>query len=313
MEPTLTIRGLTKRFGTVTANDGVDLDVSTGEVVGLLGHNGAGKTTLVNQIVGLAKPDAGRVTVDGIDAVEQPHLARRRVAIQPQANVPITGMSPRTAVNLVGRMRGGRPGEIARRADRLLAELDLERWADTPAQKISGGVNRLTAFAMTAVCPTRLVVLDEPTNDVDPVRRRLLWRCIRGLADEGTAVLLVTHNVREAERAVDRLAILDHGVKLADESPARLTASVHGILTVELDLAPGAAVTWPPGVASRSAGRQRLVATINAEDAARVVDWAQGQVEAGNVERYALTPASLEDVYIDLVSSSENQSIGEAA
>lgn len=312
----LTIRGLRKRYhgrNGVQANDGIDLDVAAGQVVGLLGHNGAGKTTLVNQIVGLVLPDEGTVTLDGVDAIAQPHRARELASIQAQANVPITGLTPRTAVQLVGRIRGGDRAAVGLRTEELIDALDLHPWADTPAEKISGGVARLTAFAMAAVRPGRLVVLDEPTNDVDPVRRRMLWEQIRRLADAGAGVLLVTHNVREAERVVDHLAILDNGTVLASDSPTGLTAPLRGTLTIEMDLAPGATITWHPAVllsvtpttddggsASRSSTR-RAIGTVPAADAAEVVRWAQTAVEHGDLERYALTPASLEDRYIALV------------
>ncbi|GHG54990.1 multidrug ABC transporter ATP-binding protein [Flavimobilis marinus] len=305
----LTVRGLRKRYlgrGGVQANDGIDLDVSAGQVVGLLGHNGAGKTTLVNQVVGLVLPDAGTIHLDGTDAIAQPHLARERASIQAQANVPITGLTPRRAIELVGRIRGGSPGLVRRRASTLIDALDLGPWADTPAEKVSGGIARLTAFAMTVVHPGRLVVLDEPTNDVDPVRRRLLWQQIRALADDGRGVLLVTHNVREAERVVDRLAILDHGVVLADDTPAGLTAPLHGSLTVEVDLVPDVALTWHPAVRAGTNARGRATGTVSAVHAADVVGWAQNEVEAGRLERYALTPASLEDVYVTLVGDGQH-------
>ncbi len=300
----LTVRGLRKRYRGrkgVQANDGVDLDVAAGQVVGLLGHNGAGKTTLVNQVVGLVHPDAGSIVLDGIDAVAQPHLARERASIQAQANVPITGLTPRRAIELVGRIRGASRPDVHHRAQRLLDALDLGPWADTPAEKVSGGIARLTAFAMTVVQPGRLVVLDEPTNDVDPVRRRLLWQQIRALADDGAGVLLVTHNVREAERVVDHLAILDDGVVLAANTPAGLTASLQGSLTIELDLAPDAEFSWHPAVTPTGDSRLRETGTVRAEAAADVVRWAQAEVEGGRLERYSLTPASLEDVYVQLV------------
>jgi ABC-2 type transport system ATP-binding protein len=302
----LSIRGLHKRYGGrrgVQANAGIDLDVRRGQVVGLLGHNGAGKTTLVNQIVGLAKPDAGSITLDGFDAVARPNRARQRTSIQAQANVPITGLTPRKAVELVGRIRGGRARDVALRTRSLIEALDLEQWADTPAQKVSGGVARLTAFCMTAVVPGRLVVLDEPTNDVDPVRRRMLWNQIRRLADDGAGVLLVTHNVREAERVVDHLVILDHGTAIRSGTPGSLAAELRGTLTVELDLAPGAEVDWPVGVEETARDRLRATATVRSEGAADVVRWAQSRVDSGGVERYSLTAASLEDVYIQLVGS----------
>ncbi|HEY0188309.1 MAG TPA: ABC transporter ATP-binding protein [Cellulomonas sp.] len=303
----LAVRGLRKRYGGsrrrpgVQANDGIDLDVAAGQVVGLLGHNGAGKTTLVNQVVGLVRPDAGTIRLAGVDAVAAPHLARERASIQAQANVPITGLTPRRAVELVGRIRGGSHPAVRLRTQQLIEDLDLGPWADTPAEKVSGGVARLTAFAMTVVRPGRLVVLDEPTNDVDPVRRRLLWQQIRALADRGHGVLLVTHNVREAERVVDHLAILDHGTVLAADTPAGLTAGLRGSLTVEVDLVPGTDPGWHPAVRPGSSGRLRAAGTVGSADAAEVVRWAQQQVEAGRLERYSLTPASLEDVYVHLV------------
>jgi len=303
---TLRIRGLRKRYRGrrgALANDGVDLEVAPGNVVGLLGHNGAGKTTLVNQVVGIVRPDEGTIHVDGIDAVARPDLARQLVSVQAQANVPITGLTPRRAIELVGRIRGGDRAEVSRRTEELLHALDLGEWADTPAQKISGGIARLTAFAMTTVVPGRLVVLDEPTNDVDPVRRRLLWAQIRGLADAGAAVLLVTHNVREAERVVDHLAILDRGRVVASGTPAELTAPVRGSLTVELDLPDGALPDWPSVATPTGLARQRAVATVPASDAAGLVAWAQARVDAGTLERYALVPASLEDVYLTLVGA----------
>ncbi|GIG36179.1 ABC transporter ATP-binding protein [Cellulomonas pakistanensis] len=315
----LTVRGLRKRYrgrNGVQANDGIDLDVAAGQVVGLLGHNGAGKTTLVNQVVGLVLPDAGTIALEGVDAVARPDEARRRTSIQAQANVPITGLTPRRAIELVGRIRGADRAAVRTRTGELLDALDLGPWADTPAEKVSGGIARLTAFAMTVVAPGRLVVLDEPTNDVDPVRRRLLWQQIRSLADDGRAVLLVTHNVREAERVVDRLAVLDHGRVVADDTPAGLTAHLQGTLTVEADLSPGAVDAgwrWHPAVREVSRGRNREVGTVRAEDAAEVVRWAQGEVAGRRLERYALTPASLEDVYVELVGDEHRAAQGRTA
>lgn len=229
-EPVLEIRDLSKTYPgrpPTRANRRVDFYAGAGEVVGLLGHNGAGKTTLVNQIVGLLRPDAGSIRVAGCDVIANPQEARRLVSVQAQANVPITGISPRVAINLVGRIRGGHRAQVSRRAEALLAALDLGPWADKPSQSISGGVARLTAFAMAAVVPGRLVILDEPTNDVDPARRRLLWQLIRRIADDGAAVLLVTHNVREAESAVDKLVILDHGAVIASDTPTGLVRQVY--------------------------------------------------------------------------------------
>lgn len=305
MEVILRVRDLRKTFGRgarkVRANDGIDLQVAAGQVVGLLGHNGAGKSTLVNQVVGLLRPDSGSIKLVGVDAVARPEVARRLASVQAQANVPISGLTPRQAVELVGRIRGGAAPKVRARAADLLESLELQQWANTPAEKVSGGVARLTAFAMTAVMPGRLVVLDEPTNDVDPVRRRLLWNQIRRLADDGAAVLLVTHNVREAERVVDQLVILDRGKVLAGGSPGELTRTLDGALNLELELVPGARLGWPAGISVTEANELRALAVVPTARAAELIAWADGEHTAGRVDRFALTPQSLEDRYVELV------------
>jgi ABC-2 type transport system ATP-binding protein len=303
----LEIGDLTKtyRHG-ARANDRVSLSVAQGEVFGLLGHNGAGKTTLVNQIVGLLQPDAGTIRIDGRDAIADPGFARHSCALQPQAQVPISGLTPRQAIDLIGRLRGARPAQVRARTAHLVQALDIGEWLDTDGSELSGGVKRLTSFCMAAVVPGRLVILDEPTNDVDPVRRRLLWSQIRAIAAEGAAVLLVTHNVLEAERSVDRLAILDHGKVIAGGTPASLKATLGDDLRVEFVLEPGAPLEELPAfVRRRAASGTRLVASVAAEHAGDAVEWADALRRSGRIEEFGLAPATLEDVYVELVGRAD--------
>lgn len=306
MEKVLAVHGLHKRFGSgsrlVRANDGITMDVKAGEVVGVLGHNGAGKTTLVNQVVGLYRPHSGSIAVGGVDVVAEPELARRLVSVQAQANVPITGISPRKAIELTGRIRGGRRRAMRARASELIDVLDMGEWADKLAEKVSGGVARLAAFAMAVAQPGALVVLDEPTNDVDPVRRRLLWDQIRVLADDGAAVLLVTHNVREAERAVDRLVILERGRVIARGAPDDLVASRPYPIVLELTARPGTALDPPPGLSVERSERTRTVLGVPADRATDAIAWASRLREDGVIERYSLEPVSLEEVYVGLAA-----------
>jgi len=301
----LDISHVTKRYrrrtGAVLANDDVSLRLGAGEVVGLLGHNGAGKTTLVNQIVGLAAPTSGRITLDGHDLVAQPALARRLVSLQPQGQVPLDGITPRQAIELLGRLRGGGAATVRRRTTELIAALDIEEWATTVGNRLSGGVRRLVGFCMAAVVPGLLVTLDEPTNDVDPVRRTALWSLVRRLGDEGHAVLLVSHNVAEVERAVDRLVVLDRGRVVAEGTPSALKARVSNPLRLQILLAPGVPVPEAPyGEPSTLDGRWwRLhVAEL---DVAPAVAWARDLAAAGTALEFSLTPTSLEDVYVELV------------
>ncbi len=284
------------------ANDGISLSVAEGEVFGLLGHNGAGKSTLVNQVVGLLKPTSGAIRVDGRDLVADPGLARRLCSFQAQAQVPIDGLTPRQAIDLLGQLRGGSRADVERRRGQLVDALELGEWLDIDAARLSGGVKRLVAFAMAAVTPGRLVMLDEPTNDVDPVRRRLLWRQVRLLADHGSAVLLVTHNVIEAERSVDRLAILDEGRVIADGKPSELKARLGAELRLELvlDLEVADLPTSPFGGSVVPVGN-RLMVGVSKDQAGQAVSWAESLTRAHSIEEYTLGPATLEDVYVSLV------------
>jgi ABC-2 type transport system ATP-binding protein len=299
----LEIVKLTKVYRTGTrANDRIDLQVAEGEVFGLLGHNGAGKTTLVNQVVGLLRPTAGSIRIDGRDMIANPGLARQLCSFQAQAQVPIDGLTPRQAIDLLGQLRGAPRTDVRIRRDRLVEALDLGEWLDTDAARLSGGVKRLVAFAMAAVAPGRLVMLDEPTNDVDPVRRRMLWRQVRQLADHGSAVLLVTHNVIEAERSVDRLAILDQGRVIAEGTPAELKARLGAALRLELVLdADAATVPESPFGSPGVRVGNRLMVGVPATAAAEAVAWAESLRVARAVDEFTLGPANLEDVYVALV------------
>lgn len=284
------------------ANDGISFSVPPGTVYGLLGHNGAGKTTLVNQVIGLLKPTAGSIAIDGHDVVADPAFARRVCSFQAQAQVPINGLTPRQAIELVGRLRGASAADVRARATHLIEALDIGEWESMDGARLSGGVKRLTSFAMAAVTPGRLVMLDEPTNDVDPVRRRLLWEQVRALGTEGAAVLLVTHNVVEAERSVERLVILDEGKVVAEGTPAELKARVADDLRLEIVLEPGSETPQMPDfVTSCTVVGPRIMAHLPSDRAGAALTWMEELKASGCVDEFGITPATLEDVYVELV------------
>lgn len=285
--------------GVTNANDGLTIEVRPGEVYGLLGPNGAGKSTFVKQVIGLLKPDSGSITLGPHDLVADPDAARQLCSYLPQAQMPIDSFKAHEAIKISGLIRGGSAAEVARRRDELIHELQIDEWRDTLGAKMSGGVKRLVGFAMVTVWPGRVIILDEPTNDVDPLRRRLLWDRIRRLGSEGAAVFLVTHNVMEAEKSVDRLAIISDGKLIAEGTPSSLKAADRGRLRLQLMLAPGNSTPELPGfVQSHVRVGNNLVSVIAEDDAAVGIGWAQDQMATGIAEEYALGAATLEDVYV---------------
>lgn len=310
----LRIAGLTRRYGRVVANDSVSLRVRAGEVVGLLGHNGAGKTTLVSQVVGLLKPHAGEIRLGQIDAVRHPGAARRHVALQPQSHVPIDGLSPRSAIEIAGCLRGMSARDARAAAVELAEELDIGAWLDRRALPegggLSGGIRRLVSFAMAVVNPPPLLILDEPTNDIDASRRRLLWEAVRRRGDAGSGVLLVTHNIAEAERIVDEVVILERGRVVAEGSTARVRGTQDDDLRLELQLPPGGADPTEESlrlpVTRRVRTGRRVLLTLAASDAASAVSWASARHGERLIDGFSLAPATLEDAYAALTAPSES-------
>ena len=285
----------------VKANDGVSLRVEAGEVFGLLGPNGAGKTTLVRQVVGLTRPTSGSIHIGGVDVVRHPEAARVACSWQPQTQVPIRGLTPVQAIALVAELRGATRRAARTRAEDLIAALAIEEWSAAFGFILSGGVARLVAFAMAAAVPGDVVILDEPTNDVDPLRRRLLWEQVRELAARGSAVLLVTHNVLEAERAVDHLALMDGGRVVAAGTPGSLKPGAAAF-RLELLLEPGATVSEVPRVVRQPvvSGR-RMLAEVDDGGLEAAIAWARAERRLGHVEEFSIGPSTLEDVYVRVI------------
>jgi ABC-2 type transport system ATP-binding protein len=297
------VAGVTKRFGALLANDAITMLIEPGEVYGLLGPNGAGKSTLVRQTIGLLKPTTGRITIGPFDLVADPDAARQLCSYLPQAQMPIDSFRVCEAIELAGRIRGGQRREVQSRTAELVAALDIGEWSNTLGKNLSGGVKRLVGFCMATVCPGRVVILDEPTNDVDPLRRRLLWEQVRALGSQGCMVLLVTHNVLEAEKSVDRLAVMNYGRVVAEGTPASLKAPDRGQLRLQLSLVPGTAnPALPPWAQLVARVGNNLVTRLAEPAATQGIAWASSLVDGGVAEEYALGATTLEDAYVRLIS-----------
>ena len=214
------VRDLTKRYDQVEAIRGVTFAVAAGEIFGLLGPNGSGKTTTLECILGLRRPDAGAITLDGVDAIAQPERARRRVGAQLQAAALQDKITPRQALKLFAAFYRAPAG-----IDELIGRFALAAKADAPFDSLSSGQRQRLFLALAFVNRPQVLVLDEPTAGLDPQARRKLHQIIAGVRAAGQTVLLSTHDLAEAHHLCDRIGILDGGRLIAVARPAELIAS----------------------------------------------------------------------------------------
>jgi ABC-2 type transport system ATP-binding protein len=288
----------------VRANDGIDLDVRHGEIFGILGPNGAGKTTLVRQLTGLLRPDAGSIRLLGHDLVRYPDRAARLIGYLGQESTAFDELTVALAAETTGRLRGLDAAAARSARDAVLDELELAPLAARPLKKLSGGQRRLACFAATLVGERPVLVLDEPTTGMDPVARRAVWAAVdRRRRDHGTTVLLVTHNVIEAENVLDRVAVLDQGRVIASDTPAGLRALVADEVRLDLVWRRDAPVELPAIAAlSRLAeisGRRWTLRLPQDRARAAVADVTGGPAFAA-LDDFTLAVPSLEDVYLAL-------------
>ncbi|MFB7503906.1 ABC transporter ATP-binding protein [Streptomyces broussonetiae] len=310
------VRGLAKTYpavkgrrhapGTpeVRATDGVELAVRRGEVFGLLGPNGAGKSTLVRQLTGLLRPDAGRVEILGHDIVKHPERAARLLAYLGQESSALDELTVSLAAETTGRLRGLDVRAARAERDAVLEELGLTPIAGRALKKLSGGQRRLACFAAALVGKRPLLVLDEPTTGMDPVARRAVWAAVdRRRAEDGTTVLLVTHNVIEAETVLDRVAVLDQGRVIACDTPAGLKEQVADEVRVELVWRERAPLEVPEVAALRERAAEsgrRWTLRLAPEEARAVVATVTGGAAFAALDDFTLATPSLEDVYLAL-------------
>ncbi len=228
-------RGLAKSFGEVRAVDGVDLDVPRGTIFAILGPNGAGKTTLMRMLATLARPDAGAATVMGHDLVQAPQEVRASIAMTGQFASLDEDLTGRENLILLARLWGFRGRAAKTRADDLLAAFGLSDAARKQVKNYSGGMRRRLDIAASLVVTPGVLFLDEPTTGLDPNARKDVWAMIRGLAGSGVTILLSTQYLEEADQLASRIAVIDHGRKIAEGTSRELKAATgSGFLHVAL-------------------------------------------------------------------------------
>jgi ABC-2 type transport system ATP-binding protein len=229
VEHVIGTQGLTKIYPTgVRAVDGLDLDVAEGEIFGLLGPNGAGKTTTVGMLTTRVLPTSGRASLAGVDVVAHPSEAKRMIGVVSQTNTLDRSLSVWENLYFHGRYFGLGARQSRRIATELLDVFRLADRSGADVATLSGGMAQRLMVARSIVHRPRILFLDEPTSGLDPQSRIALWEIIREVHADGQTVVLTTHYMEEADRLCERLAVMDHGIILALDTPAALKRTVGG-------------------------------------------------------------------------------------
>ena len=215
---------LTKRYDDLMAVDSLNIGIKKGEVFGFLGPNGAGKTTSINMMVGLLHPTSGKVYINGIDVQK---IEKGSIGICPQELMLWENLTCKESLNLMADMYEIPKTTRDLRVQKLLNDLFLQEKANTVVSKLSGGMKRRLNLALAVVHEPEVVVLDEPSEGLDPQSRRVLWNYIRSMRDdEGKTVILTTHIMDEADQLSDRIAIIDHGKLIRLDTPEKLKKEI---------------------------------------------------------------------------------------
>jgi len=306
-----------RKIPPVEAVRGISFTVEAGEFFGLLGPNGAGKSTTLGCITTLVRPTSGRILVDGIDVVKDPAGVKQRIAVVPQNRNLDRDLTVREVLTYHARYFGLAAAEREARADRLLAEMQLQDKAASKPLTLSGGMQQRLMIARALMHDPKVLLLDEPTTGLDPQARRTLWDTLRELHRRGLTLILTTHYMEEADRLCQRLAIVDHGQVLTLDTPIALKKSLPG--GEILDLWVKAAEPLEPRLSALDGvnrieavardGKEAGAADEGGERLRLFVDPKDGLLDrvlqsvraaGADVQHVSLTPPSLEDVYIHL-------------
>ena len=304
--PAIEVARLVKRYGSITAVDGIDLTVGRGRVLGLLGPNGAGKTTVVRVLATLLRHDAGRAAVCGYDVGTQAHLVRQVIGVTGQDASVDTDLTGQENLVMVGRLLGLTRARALARARELLMEAGLDEAAHRPAKTYSGGMRRRLDLAASVVHRPAVVFLDEPTTGLDPARRGETWKMVRSLAAQGSTVLLTTQYLEEADHLADEIVVVDAGVVVASGTPDQLKRRL-GRQALEVQVTDAARLDDAVARVRAAVGAEPVVDAQSSRLSARVPDGralpavVRGLEEAGiEVTELSLRLPSLDDVFLAL-------------
>ena len=300
------IENLTKIYkrSTKKANDALSLNIQEGEIFGLLGPNGAGKSTLVNQITGLVSPTSGTIRLFGMDVVKTPGIIPDYVAMQPQNSGALSDLYPQEAILFTAQLRGIAPRVAHKQTRALIEELGIDTFGKKKRlSQLSGGQKQLVTVAMALIGNRPVQVFDEPTNNLDPGVRRQVWEKLLSINREGTTIILVTHNVLEAERVIQRVGIINNGQLLALGTPGELKARVDQRVRLELLLKPETTgyehflITLGE---TRALTPQHWTILCQRDNMQHTIDKIMTTIGLDRLDDLRILTPSLEDVYLQL-------------
>ncbi|MEO5885444.1 MAG: ATP-binding cassette domain-containing protein [Candidatus Limnocylindrales bacterium] len=297
-------RGLTKRFGEMTAVDAIDFDVAPGESFGFLGPNGAGKTSTMRMIGCVSPLSGGTLSILGLDPTTHGPQIRARLGVVPQQDTLDTELTVRENLLIYGRYFGLTRAECAKRADELLDFAQLTERAGDQVERLSGGMKRRLTIARSLINEPDLLLLDEPTTGLDPQARHLLWDRLYRLKQRGVTLVLTTHYMDEAEQLCDRLVVMDKAKIVAEGSPRSLITQYATREVAELRFAPGIQETLDGQLDGLAERVERLPdrVLLYADDGESVV--AAAHARGLQPDQVLVRRSSLEDVFLRLTGRS---------
>jgi lipooligosaccharide transport system ATP-binding protein len=297
--PLIHARGLVKRFGSLTAVDGIDFDVRPGEAFGFLGPNGAGKSSTMRMIGCVSPVTDGTLRILGLDPERDGPRIRARLGVVPQLDTLDNELTVRENIVIYGRYFGLSRRELRMRADELLEFVQLAERADDAVEPLSGGMKRRLTIARSLVNEPDLLLLDEPTTGLDPQARHVVWERLFRLKQQGVTLVLTTHYMDEAEQLCDRLVIMHQGKVAEEGSPAELIRRLSTREVVELRFS-GESPAVEPGAFDGQVGRVEVLpdrVLLYTDDGDALVPVAHDRLGPRSV---LVRRSTLEDVFLRL-------------